>query len=73
VISSSPFPQIDVSSNLVAPKMVTYNGGKGAKGKKQRPNLNLFLFILLSKILSIDSSFRFERKSLQKLYQNKHN
>jgi hypothetical protein len=39
VISSSPFPQEDVSSNLVAPKMVTCNGGKGAKDKKQKPNL----------------------------------
>jgi hypothetical protein len=66
VISSSPFPQRDVGSNLVAPKMVTYNGGKGAKGKKQRPDSKFFLLILLSKILSIDSILDFKEKIVQK-------
>jgi hypothetical protein len=72
VISSSPFPQRDVGSNFIAPEMMTYNRGKGAKGKKQRPSLNFVLLILLLKFLSFSLSLDLKEKSIQKLYQNKH-
>jgi len=55
-------------------KVVTSNGGKGGQGQEakakafKRPNLNLFIFAiflptLLSKNLSLHSSFNYEKKA----------
>jgi hypothetical protein len=75
VVNSSPPPQGDVGSNFIVAEVVTSNGGKGGKGKRQRPNLNLifllfFLPILLSKILSLHPSFNYEIKKKSDLKKN---
>jgi hypothetical protein len=56
-----------VGSKIIVAEVVTFNGGKGGKGKRQKPNLNLFFFLLffflptlLSKLLSLHPSLKYE-------------
>jgi hypothetical protein len=59
-----------VGSKIIVAEVVTFNGGKGGKGKRQKPNLNLIFFLLLlffffwptllSKLLSLHPSLKYE-------------